>query len=224
METIDCVRLLRDSFEGAPTSFFEYVGGDVSYRRIELLADKICKHKMRVEMLADRVCNNTFFASDLQFVNVNKTLNGLDYFNSIIKEHDNSKLTVPFESAAYYLRYFTVCSLLPPRVFNLMLLGVYRHIKNNTHHPEFWDDDVTFQIYKRREAAGVPYTVNATEMSKPCLYAMCCDWCAVGLEVRQSKAATLSWAKVVSSGEGHFAFTPEQQELILKVITTIYTD
>jgi len=88
------------------------------------------------------------------------------------------------------------------------------HVKNNKHHPDYWDDTITsnFLNPKDRDAPGEK-VINATKMPLVSIIEMVCDWFAVGQE-RGNTAR--EWAG--RSIGIRWAFTEPQKIFIYNII------
>ena len=59
-------------------------------------------------------------------------------------------------------------------------IGSFIHVKSNPHHPEYWDQNVTYVNHVREKVKRV---TNGSTMSEFALMEMCCDWCAMSKEL-----------------------------------------
>jgi hypothetical protein len=83
--------------------------------------------------------------------------------------------------------------------------AVFHHLKNNSHHPEYWDNNIQ-PLTKGERSKQV---VNATTMPVIDLAEMVCDWKAMSQELNDSVE---EFAKSVIGKK--FIFSPEQVALI----------
>lgn len=79
------------------------------------------------------------------------------------------------------------------------------HIRNNKHHPEYWDEGFDGKKFERD--APVQEIVDGTKMDRTSVAEMCCDWTSMSQELEGSNSAH-SWAEKVINKR--FAFTDEQ--------------
>lgn len=78
------------------------------------------------------------------------------------------------------------------------------HIRRNEHHPEHWSEFNT-----------VP--VNAKKMPLDALIEMCCDWCAMSCELKNSP---LEWFEI--NKNKRWKFTPEQEKTIYRTLKFLW--
>ena len=105
----------------------------------------------------------------------------------------------------------------PAGIDEQMHAATFHHIKNNKHHPEYWDKNVTTDALSSsdRDNPG-KQMVDATAMPPTYVASMVADWLAMseekGTNARQwaDKNINVRWK-----------FTPEQSQLIYKIINTL---
>lgn len=90
----------------------------------------------------------------------------------------------------------------------------FHHVKNNKHHPEYWDSSVK---------EGEQKTVDATKMPDEYIIEMCCDWSSVGAE---NGGSPQDWFE--KNNGKRWKFTKDQEDLINETLEKLwpggYTD
>lgn len=111
-----------------------------------------------------------------------------------ISQHDNSKFSDINEYHGYVLlTYYKKNNMEIPNELNSLIQKVtYYHVKNNKHHPEYWDNDITINCInlKDRDKPSNQIT-DATKMDKISITEMCCDWTAASNEFNKN---VIEWA------------------------------
>lgn len=98
--------------------------------------------------------------------------------------------------------------------------ATFHHIKNNKHHPEYWDDSlVDNPINKKNRDEPSGKVVNATKMPDKNVLEMVADWCAMSEEKSNTPK---EWAE--KNIGVRWDFTPEQEKLIYEAIDLIWND
>lgn len=93
--------------------------------------------------------------------------------------------------------------------------ATFKHIKNNNHHPEYWDNSI--KLFKRDSEGLDNRLTNATKMSTDSIYEMCADWCAMSEELNNTPE---EWAnKMVNK---RWKFTDEQVNEIYKTLKLMW--
>ena len=102
----------------------------------------------------------------------------------------------------------------PDEINRILFEATFHHIKNNDHHPEFWDPEVTYKSLNYKNRDDIPEKiVNATKMPDICIYEMCADWLAVSGE---NENTALEWAgKTINN---RWKFNSNQIDLIYKIL------
>lgn len=143
-----------------------------------------------------------------------------------INNHDQSK----FKSPEYepYLHINWMYKLkdegkeykVPSEIDDKMKLASFHHIKNNKHHPEYWDDSVKLETgLNSKDRDGIPdKMIDATNMDKLSLAEMVCDWCAMSKEKKNN--TPIEWADTVINKR--WKFNDGQIELIYNWINKIW--
>lgn len=92
--------------------------------------------------------------------------------------------------------------------------ATFHHIKNNRHHPEYWDDSLTenpINSENRDLPSGI--MVDATKMPFDALDELCCDWKAVSIELNTNP---FEWAE--NNINVRWQFTIEQENYIYRTL------
>jgi hypothetical protein len=89
------------------------------------------------------------------------------------------------------------------------------HIKNNSHHPEYWSD-VTTNLVNPDARDETSQTIDATKMSELAIAEMIADWLAVS---KERGNPVEFWAN--KNINKRWMFTPEQTELIYELLDKI---
>lgn len=96
--------------------------------------------------------------------------------------------------------------------------ATFHHIKNNKHHPEYWDDSLTENpINKEDRDKPSGKVVDATKMPKEHILEMVADWCAMSEELENTPK---KWAD--DNIGKRWKFTPEQKDWIYEAIDLIW--
>ena len=94
--------------------------------------------------------------------------------------------------------------------------ATFKHIKNNYHHPEYWDDSVIDFV---RDNDGLDNKItDASKMPNSAIYEMCADWCAMSEELNEN--TPFDWAdKTINK---RWKFTNNQINKIYKTLNTMW--
>ena len=92
----------------------------------------------------------------------------------------------------------------------------HHHVKNNQHHPEYYDENAELN---QQDRDGIPDNVtDGTKMPDDSIAEMVADWCAMSEELGTNTPK--DWAdKVIGK---RFKFTDEQTELIYELIDGVW--
>lgn len=93
----------------------------------------------------------------------------------------------------------------------------FAHIKQEPHHPEYWDDTVVENPNFGKESPDVAAIVDATGMTVPAICEMVCDWVAMSIELNSSP---IDWAH--DQIGDRWSFTGEQVELIFVILHMLW--
>lgn len=136
--------------------------------------------------------------------------------------HDCSKLYEKIEMVPYI---YTTWKYkmngnyeIPEHIKQLTDEATFHHIKNNQHHPEYWDKQLInnpINTVDRDKPSDV--LVDATSMPYNAIIEMCCDWCAVSAE-RQTNP--LDWADM--NINVRWKFNLKQTKLIYEVLNSLW--
>jgi len=137
------------------------------------------------------------------------------------KWHDQIKFREPERTPYVFITWMYKCkqdeiSYDPPEHMKpLMDEATAHHIKNSSHHPEYWTDVATNLVNPdaRDEASQI---IDATKMSDLAIGEMVADWFAVSKE-RHNPVEF--WAN--KNVNKRWMFTPEQTKLIYDLIENI---
>lgn len=99
-----------------------------------------------------------------------------------------------------------------------MHIATFNHIKNNKHHPEYWDKDLTIEcLNSQNRDKPSEKIVNAEAMPDNYILEMVADWMAVSEE---RGTDPYIWAR--NNIDIRWKFTTHQQELIYKALSAIW--
>lgn len=134
---------------------------------------------------------------------VNKYANklGLSFPN-----HDSSKLGDLLEPYSLFMKEDKTQA-----EEELLDLATLIHIRNASHHPEYWTD-TNLEGFKRR-SPNPHGIIDATKMPEEALLEMCCDWESVGEQVGNTG---ISWFNKVNGTR--WLFSSEQQNFIRETL------
>jgi hypothetical protein len=191
------------------------------------------KQKVYTKEMKDYFYKRTYYHTEL----VKKymlSIYDLKYFTSdrnnlFLKnalEHDASKFIEPEKIPYIILTWQKFCQdngkefEINSQLKNKMVAATNYHIKNNLHHPEFWDPKKSeyVNMINSQNKDGVPNRIiDATSMPKLYLAEMIADWCAMSEERKNSP---IEWAKKTINKR--WKFTSEQEEFIYTLISKIW--
>lgn len=150
-----------------------------------------------------------------------------DKILSLMNKHDGSKFQAPEYEPYVWLTWkykckgegneFSLSNEIEHKIHDM----TFHHVRNNPHHPEFWDkhlktNPISFE--DRDKPSGI--IVNATKMEIPYLIEMCCDWCAVSAERNPAnKYGPVEWAD--KNIDKRWKFDKTQKELIYGLLNKL---
>lgn len=133
-----------------------------------------------------------------------------------IHAHDASKFTapeyIPYISLTwnYYCKDHQIRFDILDELQESMNEATLHHIRNNPHHPEFWDDNFDYSMFNSKDRDEVGKSmVNATSMPLSFILEMLADWFAMSEE---KGTDPMDWAE--KNVNVRWRFTPEQINLI----------
>lgn len=91
------------------------------------------------------------------------------------------------------------------------------HIKNNSHHPEYWDKNFISVPLNDRDSKTIGKPTNATKMPLEYIACMVADWMAMSEEKENSP---YDWANTTINKR--WLFTPIQEKFIYSVLDSIW--
>jgi len=109
----------------------------------------------------------------------------------------------------------------PKEIEEAMHLATYHHTKNNSHHPEFWDETTTPESINPKNRDKAPdEKVDATKMPLTNVAQMIADWTAMDEEKNKNRSSGKYSAKDWADKNVNirWIFNPNQVEFIYKVI------
>lgn len=131
---------------------------------------------------------------------------GLNY-----ADHDSSKLTLLLDN-------YCVFSKPNPTQEEQAKLDkcTLFHIKNSTHHPEYWTSTDLTGFTRKNFTPNGP--IDATKMPDEFIVEMCCDWCACSEEFDNTP---FEWFNKVN--QTRWIFNQHQQHFILYTLKQIWS-
>jgi hypothetical protein len=141
-------------------------------------------------------------------------------FASSVKDHDQSKFVEPEKTPYVYITWRYHCKNFgipfqsTPELEDSMHEATVHHVKNNRHHPEFFDENASISRKDRDKAPDK--IVDASSMTDLDIAEMCADWMATG-EERGNTAR--DWAD--KNVNKRWKFTKEQTQLIYDIINYV---
>ena len=145
-------------------------------------------------------------------------------FKEILEKHDSSKFEEP-EKTPYILvswkykvgeKEFNKLNI-TPEIKEQMNKATEYHVKNNKHHPEYWDDEHTEGVINTQDRDKPAVLIDATKMPDVYIIEMACDWTAVSQE---RKTSPFDWAD--NNVNIRWKFTDKQKKLIYDVLSIVY--
>lgn len=106
-------------------------------------------------------------------------------------------------------------------ILDQMVIASFHHVTNNSHHPEYWDDNWTLDKDAHNpDDRDKPRSsiVDATKMPDDAIVAMCCDWCGMSREVG---GTPMEWAN--KNVNVKWKFTDNQVKLINDTINKLWS-
>lgn len=191
---------------------------DLQARKHEHFLYRTRAHLYLVRKWSDKIAEA--FSLDTR---INKVL-----LNKERDEHDQTKFVEPEYSAyvditwKYYCKRHGLPFESSPDLDEKMHLATCHHVKNNKHHPEYWDDLCTLDnAVSRTDRDGVgDRMVDGTKMPLTYIAAKCADWCAMAEEL--GKNTPQAWAN--KNINVRWKFTPEQVMLIYQILDTVWPE
>jgi len=153
----------------------------------------------------------------------------IDFQNDKIWKHDYSKFCEPeimpyiIITWNYFCKEYNLDFIISDSVRQLMNEATEHHIRENPHHPEYWDPNKYNRslIAKDERDKFDPNSmeiVDATAMPERYLIEMCADWCATGQERRNTP---FEWAdKVINH---RWKFTKDQTDFVYNTLKEMWT-
>lgn len=147
-----------------------------------------------------------------------------EQFKTILEKHDETKLQEP-ERTPYILvswKYkvgneeFEKLNM-SDDIKTKMTGATEHHVKNNKHHPEYWDDEHESGVINTQDRDKPAVLIDATKMPDVYVIEMACDWCAVSQERGTSP---FDWAD--NNINVRWKFTDKQKKLIYDCLTVLY--
>ena len=142
-------------------------------------------------------------------------------------EHDQYKWVEPEYTPYVYITWMYKCRRegvpfeIPEDIKNSMNEATFHHIKNNAHHPEFWDKSFTINDLNKddRDRPTGGRLVDGTMMPMTYIAAMVADWCAMSEELETNSPK--QWAE--SNINIRWKFSREQIDFIYYLIDQVWT-
>jgi hypothetical protein len=155
---------------------------------------------------------------------LNLTPEETEQFKTILRRHDETKLQA-IERTPYILitwKYkvgneefekLDIPEFMKPN----MILASEHHVKNNKHHPEYWDDEHESGVINTQDRDKPAVLIDATKMPDVYVIEMACDWCAVSQERGTNP---FDWAD--NNINVRWKFTDKQKKLIYDCLKVLY--
>jgi hypothetical protein len=140
------------------------------------------------------------------------------------KIHDNSKLEEPeltpyiYTTWNYRLKDLGKNPEFRKEIQNEMHEATLHHVKNNSHHPEYFDENS--EINRNDRDSKPDKITDSTSMQLVDIGEMCCDWCAMSKE--KGENGPFDWAK--KNINSRWKFTKEQEESIYKILEYLWNN
>ncbi len=139
--------------------------------------------------------------------------------------HDASKALYPEYDAYIYINWKYHCRQhdipfnVSDDIKNMMDTATFHHIKNNKHHPEYWDNDIIHNpVNKQNRYEPSNMIINGKLMPNISIIEMVCDWCAVSKEVATN--SPFDWAD--KNVNVKWSFNEPQIKLIYDTLNKIW--
>jgi hypothetical protein len=143
---------------------------------------------------------------------------------NILASHDKSKSMEPEFTPYVYINWKYKCLaegvefICNDKMEERMNEATFHHVKNNSHHPEYWDIFLTKNpINSKDRDKPSDIVVDGTLMENQFVVEMVCDWCAVSEERGTNP---FDWAK--SNINNRWKFNSHQEELIYNVLNALW--
>ncbi len=182
--------------------------------------DQLEKHfKERTNHHIDLVGKYLAEISDLNLPEVDTNILDLE-----ATDHDSSKFLFPEYGPYLHLTWKYKLQKeghsypIAKELQSLIHKATFYHIKNNKHHPEYWDPNVTIEalnLVNRDKPSG--NLVDATRMPLTYVASMVADWLAMSEE---KSSNPYEWAEM--NIDKRWKFTQSQKELIYKILELVW--
>lgn len=137
-----------------------------------------------------------------------------------VASHDASKFQEPEYTPYVWLTEFYRCKQenipfkYPEGIEPQTKEATLHHIRNNPHHPEYWDaNKANIDLSSNRDSANQPQVIDATKMNEVSMAEMVCDWAAMS----QEKGTSLKeWAD--NNINKRWRFTDKQVQFIYDLV------
>lgn len=135
------------------------------------------------------------------------------------EDHDDTKFSEELNDAYVLIDNSYRKDLEPPVPYTEeMAEASWKHIKQERHHPEYWDDTAIMRSKDvGRDKPDVGKIVDATKMDTPAMAEMVCDWVAMSMELGSSPK---EWAD--KNIGVRWTFTEEQKVFIYFIIGQLW--
>jgi len=179
-----------------------------------------------IDHFNERTHNHIFLVEKYLDKIINLEDSNLD--NSILEKekegHDESKFLAPEHEPylkinwRYHMKDRGIDYNPGKKIEDQMQAATFHHVKNNKHHPEFWDEKSTIENVNNKDRDKPPeQIVDATKMQLEYIACMVADWCAMS-EERNSDP--YKWAK--DNINVRWQFTPEQENFIYDLLDEVW--
>lgn len=128
-------------------------------------------------------------------------------------EHDNSKLHLLRDAYKFFMKEDRT-----PEEENILDQATLLHIKNASHHPEYWTRTSLKGFTRKNPTPNGP--IDAREMPQEALVEMVADWCAVSEE--KGTNTPFEWFESVRNTR--WIFNEEQEQFILQVMDKMWNE
>lgn len=143
--------------------------------------------------------------------------------NEVIIGHDKSKFEEPeytpylFLTWKYHREDLGEKYDISDDLKNSIQKATFHHVKNNMHHPDYWDENLNVNsIDRMNRYKPVEKMIDATKMPLSYVAIMIADWSAMSVEKSTNK---YDWAK--KNINVRWKFTTEQENLIYNLLYKI---
>ena len=183
----------------------------ITKEMIEYSKQRQMKHVNLVKKYADKLKDSKL----KQFDNI---------ANMILTLHDKSKSEEPEYTPYICINWKYKCLaegvefICGEKMEDKMNEATFHHVKNNPHHPEYWDmflNENPINSTDRDKPSDI--IVDGTLMENQYLIEMCCDWCAVSDE---RKTNPFDWAK--ANINKRWKFEKQQENLIYDTLNILW--